>query len=105
MATNTATGRLLEAISDDRGVYRIPLMPPGVYNLKVEKPGFAAAIRNGIGITVGEAAVIDVKLTVSGSTEMVQVQTDAPAIETQRPQQSNTIHDQPVPTLHLNRHL
>src|SRR5260370_5436654 len=102
-ATNTATSTVLEAISDDRGVYRIPLMPPGVYNLKVEKPGFAAASRNGIAITVGEAAVMDVKLAVSGSTEIVQVQTEAPAIETERTQQSNTINEQSVRNLPINR--
>src|SRR5260370_16556650 len=103
MATNTATGRLLEAISDDRGAYRIPLMPPGVYDLKVEKPGFAAATRDGITITVGEAAVMDIKLAVSGSTEIVQVQTEAPAIETERTQQSNTINERSVRNLPINR--
>src|SRR5260370_35003960 len=88
-ATNTATGTVLDAISDDRGEYCIPLMPPGVYDLKVEKPGFATATRNGVSITVGEAAVMDVRLAVSGSTEIVQVQTEALAIETERTQQSN----------------
>src|SRR5258708_12151476 len=78
-------------------------MPRGVYNLKVEKPGFAAASRNGIAITVGEAAVMDVKLAVSGSTEIVQVQTEAPAIETERTQQSNTINEQSVRNLPINR--
>ena len=102
-ATNTATGTVLEGISDDHGVYRIPLMPPGVYDLKAEKPGFAAANRNGIAITVGEAAVIDVKLAVSGSTEIVQVQSEAPAIETERTQQSNTINERSVRNLPINR--
>src|SRR5690349_4069127 len=102
-ATNSATGTVLDATSDDRGEYRIPLMPPGVYDLKIEKPGFAAATRNGIPITVGEAAVMDVKLAVSGSAEMVQVQTEAPSIETERTQQSNTINEQSVRNLPINR--
>ena len=42
-ATNSATGTVLDTVSDDRGEYRIPLMPPGAYDLKVDKPGFAAA--------------------------------------------------------------
>src|SRR5258708_1023287 len=78
-------------------------MPRGVYNLKVEKPAFPAARRKGITITVGQAAVMDIKLAVSGSTEMVQVQTEAPAIETERTQQSNTINEQWVRNLPINR--
>src|SRR5260370_2467883 len=46
---------------------------------------------------------MDIKLAVSGSTEMVQVQTEAPAIETERTQQSNTINEQSVRNLPINR--
>ena len=36
-ATNAATGTVLDAISDEHGEYRIPLMPPGVYDLKIHR--------------------------------------------------------------------
>src|SRR6202049_4919707 len=72
-ATNSDTGASMEAASDDRGEYRFPLLPPGVYELKIEKSGFAVASRKGIGITVGQTAVVDAKLSLSSETQQVEV--------------------------------
>ncbi len=101
--TNTETGSVFESTSDDRGEYRIPLLPPGVYDIKVEKSGFAIQSRKGIAVTVGEAAVVDVKLTLSGSTQLVEVQGEAPLVETERTQQSNTIEERAVRNLPIDR--
>lgn len=101
--TNTETGTTFEAVSDDRGEYRFPLLPPGVYDIKVEKSGFAIQSRKGITVTVGQAAVVDVKLTLIGSTQLVEVQAEAPLIETERTQQSNTIEERSVRNLPIDR--
>src|SRR5207237_6396585 len=58
--TSGETGTALEStVTDANGDYRIPLLPPGVYDIKVEKPGFAAQSRKSVVITVGQAAVVD----------------------------------------------
>jgi carboxypeptidase family protein/TonB-dependent receptor-like protein len=103
IVTNTETGTTFEAASDDRGEYRFPLLPPGVYDIKVEKSGFAIQSRKGITVTVGQAAVVDVKLTLIGSTQLVEVQAEAPLIETERTQQSNTIEERSVRNLPIDR--
>src|SRR5690348_4459745 len=72
-AISTDTGTQFEATSDFRGEYRLPVLPPGVYNLKVEKSGFAEQARTGISVTVGQEVVVDAKLSLSGSTQIVEV--------------------------------
>ena len=54
-------------------------------------------------VTVGQAAVNDVKLAVGSSSQLVEVQTDPPLVETERTQQSNTIDEQAVRNLPINR--
>jgi len=103
VATNTQTGANLEAASDDRGEYRFPLLPPGSYDVKVEKQGFAAQIQRNIEVTVGQAAVLDFKLAVGATTQVVEVATGVLLVETERTQQANTIEQEEVRNLPINR--
>src|SRR5205807_6325428 len=75
----------------------------GVYEIKVEKPGFSAQSRKGIVVTVGQAAVIDIKLAVGSNSQLIEVQADAPLVETERTQQADTIDQQSVRNLPINR--
>src|SRR5690348_3019279 len=102
-AISTETGAHFDATSDDRGEYRLPLLPPGVYNLKIEKSGFAEQDRTHVPVTVGQDLVVDAKLTLSGSTQIVEVPADAPLVETERTQQSNTLAQQEVRNLPIDR--
>jgi hypothetical protein len=43
-ATNLATGLARAVATDASGVYSIPLLQPGVYELKIEIKGFSAQI-------------------------------------------------------------
>jgi hypothetical protein len=101
--TSAETGRTFEATTDERGEYRVPLLPPGAYDIKVEKQGFGVQSLKDIIITVGQSAVIDMKLSVGASTQLVEVRAEVPLIETQRTQQSNTIEEQSVRNLPINR--
>ncbi|HYL74138.1 MAG TPA: carboxypeptidase regulatory-like domain-containing protein [Bryobacteraceae bacterium] len=102
-ATNTVMGAVFEASTDDRGGYRVPLLPPGTYDIKVEKSGFGGQARKGVVITVGEAEVVDFKLAVGIATQVVEVQGEALMIETERTQQSNTLDEVSVRNLPINR--
>jgi hypothetical protein len=43
-ATNLGAGLARGVATDASGVYRIPLLPPGVYEMKIEIKGFSAQI-------------------------------------------------------------
>lgn len=101
--TNTGTGATIESVSDERGEYRIPLLPPGAYDVKVEKAGFGTASAKGVTFTVGQAAAMDFKLIVGASTQIVEVMGETPLIEAERTQQSNTVSEKSVRNLPINR--
>ena len=101
--TNTGTGAAVEAVSDDRGEYRAPLLFPGNYDLNVEKAGFSVQSRKNVQLTVGEAAVADFHLIVGANTQVIEVETGAPLVDTERTQQSNTINEEAVRNLPINR--
>ena len=44
VATNIATGLARNGVSDSNGVYRIPLLPPGVYEVRIELNGFTTPV-------------------------------------------------------------
>ncbi len=71
-----------EAITDERGGYRIDLLPVGTYSLKFELPGFATLIRDGIQITGGFTATINVTLEVSTQAETITVTGSSPVVDT-----------------------
>lgn len=85
--------------TDATGTYHIPLLPPGLYELRVEAPGFETKIIGGIKLTVGQVVVYDLQLGVQTAREEVYVNAEAPLIEVQKTQQANTIEQRQVENL------
>src|SRR6185369_6768915 len=79
--------------------YQIPLLRPGQYDVKVEKEGFKKYFGNKLTLTIGQVAVLEVKLEVGELSSEVRVTTDVPLIETERTQQSNTIEQRQIAAL------
>src|SRR5262249_28956204 len=73
---------LQTAVSDTGGTYRFPALPPGTYNLSFELPGFNTLKREGIIITMGFTASVNVELSVAAVQETVTVTGDSPVIDT-----------------------
>src|SRR5262249_40772041 len=48
--TNHETNQTLTATTDDGGIYNFAGLPPSVYTLTVEKPGFKKRILNSVGV-------------------------------------------------------
>jgi hypothetical protein len=72
-ATNTQTGFKETAKTASEGVYRFPVLPPGVYDLSVDASGFGPSKRTGIVLTAGATATVDIGLTVAGAATTVEV--------------------------------
>ncbi|HEY8462092.1 MAG TPA: carboxypeptidase-like regulatory domain-containing protein, partial [Blastocatellia bacterium] len=51
-ATNVATGLARAAMTDASGVYRIPVLQPGIYEVRIEVSGFATQAKKGVMLTV-----------------------------------------------------
>src|SRR5207249_6442596 len=83
VATNTETAAKYETISTDTGNYTLSQLPPGVYQLSVELPGFKRYVRQGITVLVAQTLRIDVALEVGTATDEVTVNADAPLLRTE----------------------
>ena len=60
-------------VSDEQGGYRFHFLPPGTYTLKFELPGFRVLAREGIQMTAGFTATLNVSLEVGVVSETVTV--------------------------------
>jgi len=85
--TVTATSPALQvasvaSVSDERGEYRVFPLPIGVYSLLFELPGFQNVRRDGVRLTVGFTARVDVQLNVGALAETVTVSGASPLVDT-----------------------
>src|SRR5260370_34190477 len=63
-AINTQTGAQRASVTGGDGRYQLPGLPPGIYELRVEKEGFNTIIQQGIVLQVTQDAVLNVALQV-----------------------------------------
>ena len=69
-------------ISSETGNYRFPAVPPGTYTLAYELPGFNGVKREGIIISLGFTANVNVELALATVQETVTVTGESPVIDT-----------------------
>src|ERR1041384_5426219 len=67
--TNAETGAKYETIGTVTGNYTLTQVPPGVYQMSVELPGFKKYVRQGINVLVAQTLRIDVALEVGAATD------------------------------------
>src|SRR5215217_3452230 len=82
-ATNPATNVRREATANDEGLFNIPALPPGVYNVQVEATGFPKQVRENVVLQVGQVAKIDFALQMGNVTETIQVTGGAPVLQSE----------------------
>jgi hypothetical protein len=74
------TGRVVVGVSDENGVYRVGPVPPGRYRVVVEAVGFRKATYEGVVLTVGQVATLNVTLSVGEVVEQVEVRGEGVAV-------------------------
>jgi len=84
--TNAAMGTQNSTVTTDVGEYTVPGLPSGTYSITAVAPGFSTLVRNGITVSVGETATVDLKLGVGKGNITVTVTEDAPLLQTDSPQ-------------------
>lgn len=71
LITNIGTNASRTAMSNEAGVYDFPSLPPGAYNMKVEKSGFKTAITKQIEVQVQQIVRLDITLVLGQVSESV----------------------------------
>jgi hypothetical protein len=101
-ATNTATGITRSAITGAEGLYTLPLLPPGNYNVKASLQGFRSQQRDGVRVTVTETARVTFQLEIGGLTETTVIVAEVPLVETSNATHGIVIDERKVVDLPLN---
>ncbi len=99
---STDTGFTREVTTDASGIYRLPTLPPGNYQLLVSAAGFAEGKFSGIALTVGQKLNLDLTLKVSGVGETIEITDSAPVVETTRTSVSGSVNSKAVSDLPVN---
>ena len=74
--TNLETAATRTITTDESGVYRFPLLPLGTYRITAEAANFKKLLREGVTLTTGQTATVDVHLEAGEVTEVVRVSSD-----------------------------
>ena len=102
VATQTASGTVVTAVSGDNGSYVLPNLPVGAYTVKISAPGFQSYSRTGIVLEVSNDAVVDAPLTVGSTDTTVTVNGTAAQVQTEDTSISTVVDQARVVDLPLN---
>jgi hypothetical protein len=101
--TNVATGIATTVTTNSDGFYIAPNLLPGDYQITVSAKGFGTETRKGISLTVGSQQVFNLTLKVGSATKVVvEVTTEAPAVQLSSSDISAVVNATTVRELPLN---
>ncbi|MGH9720131.1 MAG: carboxypeptidase regulatory-like domain-containing protein [Bryobacteraceae bacterium] len=81
--TNTQTGFVHTATTNEEGLYRVPYLNPGMYEIAFESQGFKKLLRTNIQVRSTETARVDVTLEVGTVVDTVEVGAATTVLETE----------------------
>ena len=100
-AVHEASGNTFEGVTDERGVFQIPLRT-GAYRITAQLQGFAVITRSGVELLVGQQAVVNLQLSPSTVQESVTVTGEAPLVTTTQSSQASNIDPRQLSELPVN---
>ena len=80
--SNPETGFTRQFETSDTGHFVFSLIPPGQYELRVEKEGFNTYVQPNIVLAVGQQSTVNPKLDIGSVSQTVEVTGSAPVLET-----------------------
>jgi hypothetical protein len=102
LTVNEGTHMSRSAITTAEGVFRVPLLPPGIYTVTVKAAGFADHTSQSIPVTASETRSLNVTLTVSGMSTDVQASGDAEMADLESSTLGGLVNDRAVQSLPLS---
>ena len=100
--TNIATNVARSVTSDVAGNYVVTPLDPGTYNVTASIAGFRTTVREGVELTVGQAARVELTLALSTLSTEVFVTTQASLLNTESATLSQVISNEQIVDLPLN---
>jgi len=100
---NEATNEIRTDKTSANGIYRLPNLVPGTYEIRVEKPGFKVSLTPGVVLHVGETSRVNITLQVGQVSEKVEVSGSAPDINTEESRITHVVEGKQLEELPLTQ--
>src|SRR6516162_1283828 len=100
--TQVQTNASRTFVTDERGDYRVPLLPPGRYRVEAALPGFKTVVRENIVLSVDDRLRVDFSLQIGEVLERLVVTTGTPIVQSETSSVGTVIDNQKVVELPLN---
>ncbi len=103
VAEDTEKGIRRTSLTDDNGQYEFTGLPPATYRITARISGFQTEILKDVVVSVGQTVILDIPLKISTGSEVIEVTTEPPVVETERTHQADTVNDQYIKELPIDR--
>ncbi len=100
---DAAKGLQHSVVTDEHGFYHLSGLAPASYKLSVEHAGFQTEVIPSLSLTVGQTLGLDFHLKLAGLSGQVEVSSELPAVETERGSQANTLTQEDIAQLPIDR--
>ena len=100
--TNKATAAARKVTTNSEGLYAFPSLPPGLYELKIERDGYKVSHVDNIRLEVQQAARLDVTMEVGQVDETVTVEGNTAVLNTENATLGTVVENRIVTELPLN---
>jgi Carboxypeptidase regulatory-like domain/TonB dependent receptor len=82
IAQSLDTGVSISTVCNEEGVYQINYLQPGPYKISVEAAGFKRVSRDSVDVRVGDRLALDFTLDIGPVTEIHNISSEAPLLDT-----------------------
>lgn len=100
--TNPGTGLAVSATTSQSGFYSAKELPPGNYTISVSAPGFRTVNNTDLTLHTGTIAHVDFKMQIGQTREVVEVQSEATAVNVEDSRLGTTVEAHQIANLPLN---
>jgi len=100
--TSRTTGVTRSVVTNDDGSYQFAAIPPGVYSVQASSTNFESAINSNVQIDVQSRPAVDFTLRVGQSTQVVEVSSPTPLLQTENADVGGVVQGAQINDLPLN---
>src|SRR2546426_560998 len=91
------------SVTDGNGQYEFTGLPPGTYRVTAKISGFQTEILKDVTVSVGQTLLLDIGMKISSGTEVIEVTSEPPVVEPERSHQADTVSEQFIADLPIDR--
>jgi hypothetical protein len=102
LLVGSETARQWQTVSNELGYYTFALVPPGRYQLLVEKQGFQKVSRSNLIMEVDQVARVDFTMTLGAVAETIEITAQSPLLQVSNSSLGQVIENRQITDLPLN---